>query len=289
MRNQIKFVSCNDLEIMLSVDGQVVDKHAYYYPALVLICVKKGTLHLEIGKDKWQIEQGDFVLIDKNHHGFMEKSWTQEEGEAKMVAFILRPTFIQKVLKNIPITSNDDLKNTNQPVFIIPPNVILKGFFNSISTYLNEDEVDTELVELKTFEALLGILKFHPECFNFFQIEDKPTKYDLQLLMENNYMVNLPLSKLAELSGRSLSTFNRDFKSIFNNTPRRWLLRRRLIRAKEILSTTDRKPNNIYMELGFESLAHFSRTFKKEFEITLTDFRKNKHHSISSKQTQPRK
>ena len=41
---------------------------------------------------------------------------------------------------------------------------------------------------------------------------DEPGKVDLINFMERNYMFNMPLEKLGYLSGRSLSTFNRDFK-----------------------------------------------------------------------------
>lgn len=62
------------------------------------------------------------------------------------------------------------------------------------------------------------------------------------------------LSEFARLTGRSLSTFKRDFRNIFDNTPERWLKDRRLDEAK-LLIKVGQKPVDIYYKVGFENLA----------------------------------
>lgn len=280
MINQIKYINCNDLEIVASVEGQVVEKHPFYYPAIVLLYVKKGAIHLELDKRNEMVERGNFLLINKYTNGFMHKSWTVEEREAKVYALIFHQKFIEKVKQQFiqnSVSANEEIRST----YILPPNHILRGLFDSILRYIDqEQELDTNLVELKTLEAMMGILNFHPECYPLFQQEYDQEKIDLRQLVENNYMYNVPLSKLAELSRRSLSTFSRDFKAIYGESPHRWIRKRRLLKAKDLLLNTNRKPVEFYMEIGFESLAHFSRAFKKEFGITLTDFRKNNRSKI---------
>ena len=41
-------------------------------------------------------------------------------------------------------------------------------------------------------------------------------------------MFNLPLQKFGYLTGRSLTTFKRDFSKAFSTTPQRWLTQKRL-------------------------------------------------------------
>ncbi len=41
-------------------------------------------------------------------------------------------------------------------------------------------------------------------------------------------MHNIPLEKFATLTGRSISTFKRDFQAIFKETPNKWLIKKRL-------------------------------------------------------------
>ncbi|MEM7104690.1 MAG: AraC family transcriptional regulator [Bacteroidota bacterium] len=278
--NQIKFINCGDLEIMVSIEGQAVEKHPYYYPAIVLLYAKKGTIVLEADKTIKKVPAGNFLLINRFSTGFMHKTWTAEEGEANVFAFVFHQEFVKKVRQQF--STNDTDRNIEvQSTYILPPNPILSGLFDSIFNYIQQEQtLDTSLVELKTMEAMMGVLNYHPECHNIFLTERPDEKLDLQQLVESNYMYNVPLSKLAQLSGRSLSTFSRDFKAIFNDSPHRWIRKRRLIKAKEMLLNTNRKPVEFYMELGFESLAHFSRVFKKEFGVTLTEFRKNNYSKL---------
>jgi len=92
--------------------------------------------------------------------------------------------------------------------------------------------------------------------------------------MNHNSLSNLLLNELAKLSGRSLSTFNRDFRKLFQTSPHSWLLKKRLQRARELLLTTSKKSSEISLELGFKDLGHFSRTFKKEFNMPPSEIRK---------------
>lgn len=279
MQNQIKFINCNDLEIVISIEGQIIEKHPFYYPAIVLVYVKKGVLFVELDNQTKTVERGNFLLINKHTHGFMHKAWTEEEGEAKVYVFIFQQKFIEQVKQQFHNNASSDERV--QPIYILPPNHILSGLFDSILIYIQqEEELDTNLVTLKTLEAMMGILNYHPECHHVFLQEQQDEKINLQTLIENNYTFNVPLAKLAELSGRSLSTFSRDFKAIYHESPHRWIRKRRLLKAKELLLNTNRKPVEFYLELGFESIAHFSRVFKKEFGMTMTEFRKKNHSQI---------
>ncbi|WP_165759116.1 helix-turn-helix domain-containing protein [Niastella yeongjuensis] len=85
--------------------------------------------------------------------------------------------------------------------------------------------------------------------------------------MERNFRFNIPISKFAELSGRSLSTFQRDFKKEFGMTANTWLRKRRLQAASQLLKE-NKKPSDIYLSLGFEDLSHFSRSYKQEFNVS---------------------
>jgi AraC-like DNA-binding protein len=89
--------------------------------------------------------------------------------------------------------------------------------------------------------------------------------------MERNFMFNMPLDKLGYLTGRSLSTFNRDFRKYFNTTPQKWLTTKRLELAHYELTKKKKKAIDVCYEVGFENLSHFSFAFKKQFGYTATE------------------
>ncbi len=70
---------------------------------------------------------------------------------------------------------------------------------------------------------------------------------------------------LAYLSGRSPSSFKRDFQAIYNISPSRWIRERRLKKAKELLSNTELSVTDVCYMTGFENMSHFSKVYKSYY------------------------
>jgi transcriptional regulator GlxA family with amidase domain len=71
-----------------------------------------------------------------------------------------------------------------------------------------------------------------------------------------------PVSRLAKVSGVSEAHFARSFKDAFGVPPHRYLLTRRIERAKALLRETDRPITDIAFETGWKSLGTFGRIFR---------------------------
>jgi AraC-like DNA-binding protein len=146
---------------------------------------------------------------------------------------------------------------------------LLESYFGSLIPYFDlPDGLPEKILALKIDEALT-ILRTIDEYVDAFLADfSKPGKIDLASFMEHNYMFNMPLKKFSYLTGRSLTTFKRDFINIYGSTPQRWLTKRRLKLAHDLLSENKQKPVEVYREVGFENLSHFSYAFKKQFGYT---------------------
>ena len=79
--------------------------------------------------------------------------------------------------------------------------------------------------------------------------------------MDRSYAEALDIPTLARIAVVSEAHFIRTFRSVFGETPHRYLQRRRVERAMFLLRTTDRPVTDICFETGFGSLGTFSRTF----------------------------
>jgi transcriptional regulator GlxA family with amidase domain len=71
-----------------------------------------------------------------------------------------------------------------------------------------------------------------------------------------------PVQRLAQVSRVSRAHFARSFKQAFGVPPHRYLLTRRIERAKTLLRDTDRPITEIAFHTGWESLGTFGRTFR---------------------------
>src|SRR5688572_21376370 len=71
-----------------------------------------------------------------------------------------------------------------------------------------------------------------------------------------------PVSRLARVSRVSEAHFARSFKDAFGIPPHRYLLTRRIERAKTLLRDTDLAITDIAFQTGWQSLGTFGRTFR---------------------------
>ncbi len=81
--------------------------------------------------------------------------------------------------------------------------------------------------------------------------------------MDRDYAGPLDVEGLASAAFLSRAHFIRRFRDTFGETPHRYLQRRRIERAMEMLRNTDMPVTEICLEVGFTSLGSFSRTFRE--------------------------
>jgi AraC-like DNA-binding protein len=91
--------------------------------------------------------------------------------------------------------------------------------------------------------------------------------------MDRAYAEPLDVASVAAVAHVSEAHFIRTFKSVFGETPHRYLQRRRVERAMFLLRETDRSVTDVCMDVGFSSLGTFSRTFRDIVGETPSDYR----------------
>ncbi|MDR7253285.1 AraC-like DNA-binding protein [Nocardioides sp. BE266] len=91
--------------------------------------------------------------------------------------------------------------------------------------------------------------------------------------MDRRYAEPLDVPHLAAIAHLSASQFGRVFKSVYGETPHRYLQRRRVERAMTLLRQTDRPVTDVAWDVGFASLGTFSRTFSNVVGCSPTEFR----------------
>ena len=236
-----------------------------------LILQVSGTLVLETSAHQIAIDGGQLLLIGRNQLGVLKKT-PVPGGNYETIVISLQEDLLRRIALEEKLDA--ELKYPGAPNVLISTNEFLQGYFQSIIPYARNSgsAMTDELGILKVKELVKLLLLAMPELRSFLFDFSEPHKLDLQKLMLHNFHYNIPIEQFAELSGRSLSAFKRDFVKMFGAPPRQWLQDRRLLEARHILITKEAKLSAIYLDLGFESLAHFSRSFKKKFGITPSEY-----------------
>ena len=81
--------------------------------------------------------------------------------------------------------------------------------------------------------------------------------------MYDCYPQPLELEEMARVACMSPFHFLRMFQQAFGETPYRYLTRRRIDRARELLSLTSRSVTDVCFDVGYQSLGSFSTLFRR--------------------------
>ncbi|HEY4111886.1 AraC family transcriptional regulator [Puia sp.] len=174
-----------------------------------------------------------------------------------------------------------------EPVMLIEASETLKGFFLSMSSYYTETrDPDPSLLEIKFKELILNIADntANKDLLAYFSsLSHEPQTVLLKRVMADNFCFNLKLETYAQLSNRSLSAFKRDFGKLFQSTPGKWLLEKRLHHSLHLLNNQNKTVNEAAFESGFQSPAHFSRAFKARFGKGPTEMKRINSQGVDAR------
>lgn len=238
-----------------------------------LIYVYSGEVEiLDHGKTT-VVGPGECAFMRRDNRVVYTKKPVGEEPYAgvfmKFKRNVLRDVFQSMDFSKIP----HDEKRPAESVFKIEQRPDMISLFQSITPYFYSDTEPTEeLIRLKVREGIHALLNtnpaFYPCLFDF----TEPWKIDILEFLNANFMQDLTMEEIASFTGRSLSTFKRDFQKISDLPPQKWLIKRRLEAAHELLRETNKSVTDVYIEVGFKNMFHFSQAFRKEFGIPPSRF-----------------
>jgi AraC-like DNA-binding protein len=90
---------------------------------------------------------------------------------------------------------------------------------------------------------------------------------------DRRYAEPIGVDDMAAAAGLSRAHFSREFGRTFGESPKAYLMTRRLERAAAMLRNTDRSVSEICLDVGLVGLGSFTTSFKRHFRKTPTEYR----------------
>lgn len=233
--------------------------------AHTLIYLYSGGLEIIDNGHKTVLEPGQCAFMRRDNNMILNKSVRNGEPYRSVVLRFSRD-FLREFYKTlnkreIPV----DAKRDKSSLYVFPKNrVDIQSLFQSVLPYFEtETKPSEEILKLKMIEGVYAILNTDESLYaSLFDFVD-PWKIDILDFMEKNYTNDLTMQEMASYTGRSLSTFKRDFRRYSDLTPEKWLIQRRLKAAHDLIEKgTTRKISDICYDVGFKNLSHFSKAYK---------------------------
>jgi AraC family transcriptional regulator, exoenzyme S synthesis regulatory protein ExsA len=202
-----------------------------------------------------------------------------DANEAAAVIVHFWPQLLKTIFKNeFPSTIRNDGNIPAVHSMNLKQDEWLRKYVDSLLFYFENPELAHEellLLKMKELILLLSKTQKRHTLSQVFHYLFTPAEFHFKQLIDANIYANLSLKELAALSRRSLSSFKRDFQKYYHTNPADYIRKRKLKKAVHLLETTNMRIKEIVIECGFNNLSHFTRLFRKEYQLPPSEFRLN--------------
>ena len=281
-KKQVKMLPNLPLKIEKMPQTKIVEMHNHEF--LEIAFVASGTaLHRHVDTRTGQEYTNDLIPGDIfSIHTHEQHSYENCNNLILYNIFIL-PEFLEKYPKLSDLKGYNLLigKRTELPrsLMHLPSNLM-----ENISTSLDRAIKEFQL-QLPGFDSMVIALAMD---FLITAMRSKEINYreignariillKTICLLEENYPEQFTLAKLAKMSYMSVSSYTAKFRLALGMSPMDYLIKIRLSKAKELLTTTELSINNIAEQCGFCSSNYFIKLFRRTYQLTPLQFRKQEH------------
>lgn len=240
-------------------------KGTMFFEEHALVFVLKGVNIMTYGKQIYTVRENEMILLRKaTMYGFVKQGCSNDDNIFHGILFCLKDEFLKDFVKMAGVEKNHVVEHVVSSVR--PVNERLRAFVKSLIPYFNEPEnIDEGLLKIKMMELLYDIAASDKNLLQQILQLKQPFRTDIVSIVESNYSNPVSIPELAYLSGRSLSSFKREFQSIYNVPPSIWIKTKRLEQAKDLLTNTPLSVAEVCYISGFENTTHFARIFKEHY------------------------
>lgn len=234
---------------------------------LIYLC--SGELEIEERGKKTVLHSGECAFMRRDNRMWLQKN--AEDGKPyrsvvlKFSRHFLREFYQTLNRQQIPT----DSKREKVSLRVLPSDrPDIRSLFESVIPYFNAGEKPSEaILKLKMVEGAYVLLNtdknLYASLFDFVE----HWKIDILDYLNENYMLDLSMNEIASYTGRSLATFKRDFAKVSDLTPQKWIIRRRLEAARDLIKSGKRKVMEACFDVGFKNLSHFSKVYKETYGV----------------------
>ena len=234
-----------------------------------LIYQCSGRLEIEERGKKTVLYPGDCAFMRRDNRMWLQKKVGDDKPYRSVVLKFSR-AFLREFYQTLnhqqlPV----DSKREKVSLRVLPSNRPISGrCLNRLSPIsIAGEKPSEEVLKLKMIEGVYVLLNtdrnLYASLFDFVE----PWKIDILDYLNENYMCDLSMKEIASYTGRSLATFKRDFAKVSDLTPQKWIIKRRLETAHDLIKSGKKKVTEACFDVGFKNLSHFSKIYKENYGV----------------------
>ena len=246
----------------------------YFEDEACFVFINKGEVSVRSQTNYIKLDSNNAILAKCLNYFFeTDKNQKQNGDGIEAIAIILYPSQVEELFE-FDLSKSDYSLDFN--IKQIEVDRLLANFKESISILLdNPSLADERMIEtkLKEFVLLITKSKNAPSHLDFLSALFKPLDIEFKSTIQHNIYSNLSLDELARLCHLSTSSFKRKFNEVFKSSPKKYITQKKIEKAAVLLKSEKLRISDIAYEVGFDSLATFSRNFNGVYGKSPTEYR----------------
>lgn len=216
------------------------------------------------------------AMLAKCGNYFIEQISIKEGNKDKQFAAI-GAFFYPDIVKGFFDTdlSIQHFKN-NFDVIKVNVEPLMKSFIDSINFLLDNPAIADENIIINKLKELLLILSKSENAASisaFVSALFIPQEYDFNEVVQNNIYSDLTIEEFSKLCNCSVATFKRKFMHLYKTSPAKYISKKKLEKASQLLHIKSKSVADVAYECGFETVSNFNRAFKIHFNRTPSQYR----------------
>ena len=224
------------------------------------------------------VNAGDILFIPRGLYHITDL--VPKEGRFHSLLFYFNDDLIQEFLSTVEIK---EINKKPVPEFLkLGTAPAISMFAQSlIQLYQVQGLRDKNFLNLKILELLhlINVVVTEKKFTEFLFQLTLPKKRNIKTFIENNFDKPLNINDYAYLTGRSVSTFRREFKEQFQTTPKKWLKVKRIEKAIQLIESKPMTVTDLAYEVGYENISYFIKAFKLKTGLSPKQFMLTKHRN----------
>ncbi|MGB3464794.1 MAG: helix-turn-helix domain-containing protein [Cyclobacteriaceae bacterium] len=238
---------------------------------LLTIIIKGSKIIRTYEGEQIIVRENEMILMPKDLYMVQDIIADKEQFESWL--FFISDEVIGKFLDYQRQSGINGYRFPNKESAVIPmfnKTKIIDHFTDNIlSSFPLLGNQSDQLVTMK-LQELLQLMSLSDQRDEFYAAISSIGKKqrNVKILMETHFDKPLRVEDYATLAGRSLTSFQRDFKKMYGTSPKQWLMTRRMEKSRDLLEKANYSVTRAAYESGYENISHFIKAFKKQFGIT---------------------
>ena len=164
-----------------------------------------------------------------------------------------------------------------EPLYHIGVSSSIVEFYENIIRIAQQEKAGYQQMSSSIVLSILGTVYYKNKNGQYTNTYIVDKINEARDMIKSNIENTLSQEEIAKSLGLGYSWYRRMFKEYTGVSPAQYQLQQKIMRAKEILTTTDQNISEIAYTLHFENVCQFSTFFKKKEGITPSEFRKRAH------------